>query len=163
MKLINNILVYIDDSDSIIEAIEYGVLLSKIHGAKLYGLYVVNTKALSDLLRARIFIESEQDEYARELSEDGDRYLKTAKKLANSKEVEIEVVKKEGAPVSVIRTFCEDNDIDLLVIGSDRESNFKSAREELRSIKELTSIRVACNVLVVKESHKIEAAFATGV
>ena len=162
MKLINSILVYIDDSDSVIEAIEYAIMLSQIHGAKLYGLYVVNTKALNDLLHAKIFIESEQAEYAKELSDDGDRYLKTAMKLASSKGININTIKKEGSPVSEIRNFCEEQDIDLLIIGSDGDSRFKSAREELRSIKEFTSIRVACNVLIVKENEKIDRIFSLG-
>ena len=64
MKLISRILVYIDDSDTAIAAVQTAVLLAKKFDAELFGLYVINTKALSDLVKARIFVESEREEYA---------------------------------------------------------------------------------------------------
>ena len=35
--------------------------LRKQFEAELYGLYVINTKALGDLVKARIFVESERE------------------------------------------------------------------------------------------------------
>lgn len=159
MGLIKNILVYIDDSDNSIAAMEYAILLAKNYDAKLYGLFVVNTKALHDLLTAHIFVETEQAEYAQELRADADRYLRMALKLAQSKGVAIETEKVEGSIATEIRNFCEQKNIDLLVLSSDDDTRSKSYRDEFRSSKDLAARRVSCNVLIVKDENLVENEF----
>ncbi len=160
MKLVNKILVYIDDSDAAIAAIQASILLAKQFEAELYGLYVINTKALGDLVKARIFVESEREEYARELEEDADRYLRLARRLADSKKVAIEAEKVQGTPHSEIRKAVEEKGIDLLVVGV--ESNrTKSLREELHSDKDMAMKQVTCEVLCVKNEERMERCFET--
>lgn len=159
MGLIKNILVYIDDSDNSIAAMEYAILLAKNYEANLHGLFVVNTKALNDLVIAHIFVESEQAEYAKELQADADRYLRMAVKLAQSKGIEIKTHKVEGAVATEIRNFCDQEEIDLLVLSGDEDSRTKSYREEFCSSKDLAGRRVSCNVLIVKEEASVERAF----
>lgn len=159
MNLINRILVFIDDSDASIAAIQYAVLLAKKMDAELYGLFVVNTKALNDLVKAHIFVVSEQAEYQEELQADADRYLRLATKLANSKNVAIVTEKKEGSPPSEIRKFVAENKIDLLVVGTDDDGRMKSLRDEVASNKDLTTRRVDCNVVIVKNIDGVEQIF----
>ena len=74
--LIERILVNLDGSEESMTAAEYAVLLARQTGAELTAAYVVNTRALRDLVRSRIFLESEEEEYSRDLESDADRYLK---------------------------------------------------------------------------------------
>ncbi len=160
MKLISRILVYIDDSDTAVAAIQTAVLLAKKFDAALYGLYVINTKALSDLVKARIFVESEREEYARELEADAERYLRLARKLAAAKKIDIMAEKIQGTPHREIREFAETNKIDLLVVGVDN-SRMKSLREEAAGDKEVAIRRVPCDVLCVKNEERAELCFDT--
>lgn len=160
MNLYNKILVYIDDSDLSIAAIEYAVLAAKQTESTLYGLYVVDTSALKELVKAHIFVETEKREYEAELKADGDRYLRLAKRLANSKQVDICLEKAEGSPSSVIRKAVEEKGIDLLILGFDEDGRrLKSFREELASDKNLAIRRVPCNVLLVKDVDRMETLF----
>lgn len=160
MKLISKILVYIDDSDTAIAAIQASILLAKQYRAQLYGLYVVNTKALSDLVKARIFVQSEKDEYTQELEADADRYLRLAQKLADSKKVAIETEKIQGTPHREIRKVVEEKGIDLLVVGVD-VNRTKSLREELASDKDIALKQVTCEILCIKDDERIERCFET--
>ena len=86
---INNILVYIDGTEASISAAMYAIALSKSTGASLTALYVINTKALNDLVKARIFLAEEEIEYHQDLEKDAERYLNHVKKLAEQKDITI--------------------------------------------------------------------------
>ena len=64
---IKKILVYVDGSEQSITAAQYSICLAKYLKAELYALYVVNTRALNDLVSARIFLKSEHEETAPEM------------------------------------------------------------------------------------------------
>ena len=89
---INKILVYVDGTESSITAAQYAVVLSRATGAQLSAMYVVNTRALEDLLKARIFIKAEEEEYKRDLEADASRYLNHVRSLARKKGLAVEVV-----------------------------------------------------------------------
>lgn len=158
MNPINKILVYVDDSDESIAASQYAILLAKAMGVKLTALFVINTKALQDLLKAKIFISSEQQEYEHDMREDGNRYLNLVKKMATSKNVEIETILKEGTPHIEIKDLTESIKPDVLVIGSENHK-IKSLREELVTEKEHAARIVRCNVILIKDVDKIETMF----
>ena len=88
---IRKILVYVDGTEGSITAAQYAVVLSRSTGAQLTALYVVNTRALEDLLKARIFIKAEEEEYKRDLEADANRYLNHVQSLARKKGQAVEV------------------------------------------------------------------------
>ncbi len=49
------IVAYIDGSESSMTALMYAIKLAKEHHARATAVYVVNTKALSDLVKSGIF------------------------------------------------------------------------------------------------------------
>ena len=55
----SRILVYLDGSEGSINALMYSIILAKSTGAELHAVYVVNTKALGDLVRSHIFVDQE--------------------------------------------------------------------------------------------------------
>ncbi|OQY34510.1 MAG: universal stress protein UspA [Spirochaetaceae bacterium 4572_59] len=150
---IKHILVYLDGTEESLTAAQYAICLSKATGALLSAMYIVNTRALNDLVKSHIFIESEQDEYQRDLQEDARKYLRLMEKMAQEKSVAVSVYEESGAVQGVIRDFIRNNDVDLLVSG--KVSNIRSRRDELNNDTERVIRNVSCSVLVVKDEERV--------
>lgn len=149
----SKILVYLDGSEGSISALMYSIMLAKSSGAELHTVYVVNTKALGDLVKSRIFINEEQNEYLKDLKEDAKRHIKHALKLSASKDIDIETAILEGSPHNEIISYIKSNSIDLLIIGS--VNVIRSRREELLSENDRMLRTSDCPVLVVKDNDQI--------
>jgi nucleotide-binding universal stress UspA family protein len=150
---IGKILVYIDGSEESITAAQYAIMLGASTGAEVTAMYVVNTRALSDLVKSKIFLVSEQDEYQRDLEADADRYLNHVREMARSKGVAIETVKTNGTVHSEIKQAVTDGDYDLLVIGE--LSRIRSRRDEFYDDSERAMRAVPCSVLIVKDEDRV--------
>jgi len=147
------ILVYIDGSDTCITAAQYALFLAKSLRKALCALYVVDTKVLADLVKARIFIKTEAADYEYDLQEDGRRYLSYVESLARAKglacetelvtgEVNVEVAKKAKAMGAEILVLNE-----LERHRSRRDSHFDEKERILR--------RVECTVVIVKDEERV--------
>ena len=147
------IVVYLDGSESSMTAIMYGIKLAKEHDAKLTAVYVINTRALSELVKAGIFVAIERDEYQKDLQQDADRYLRHASRLASQKMVAIETVKLEGAVHMVMKDLLKAQKADLLVLGG--ITDIRSRREELASETDRMMRTSPCPVLVVRDDDVI--------
>ncbi|MFA5699249.1 MAG: universal stress protein [Sphaerochaeta sp.] len=147
------IVAYIDGSESSMTALMYAIKLAKEHNAQATAVYVVNTKALSDLLKSGIFVAVERDEYQKDLFEDADRYLRHATRLAEEKGVEIETVKLEGSVHAVVKELVKRIEADLLILGG--VSDIRSRRDELASETDRMMRTAPCPVLVVREDDDI--------
>jgi len=150
---IKKILVYVDGTESSITAAQYAVVLSRATGAQLAALYVVNTRALEDLLKARIFIKAEEEEYKRDLEADANRYLNHVQSLARKKGLTLEVVSVSGSVQQEIKKYVQENEIDLLVIGE--LSHVRSRRDEFYNEAERAMRSVSCSVLIVKDEDRV--------
>lgn len=149
----SDILVYLDGSEGSLSAAMYSIMLAKSTNANLHALYVVNTKALGDLLNAHIFIDMEKNEYLEDLVKDSERHLRHMKKLALSKDCEVTVLSVEGAPHTEVMKYIKENNIDLLLLGS--INTIHSRREELVSETDRMLRTSPCPVLVVKDDEEI--------
>ena len=149
---IRKILVYVDGTEGSITAAQYAVVLSRSCRAELTALYVVNTRALDDLLKTRIFVKAEGEEYQRDLQEDAGRYLNHVRSLARKKGLAIQTVHKSGSVHQEIRSFVQENAIDLLVIGE--LSHVRSRRDEFYNEAERAMRAVPCCVLMVKDEQR---------
>jgi nucleotide-binding universal stress UspA family protein len=154
---IRKVLVYVDGTEESVTAAHYAVLLCRSTGAELSAAYVVNTRALTDLVKTRIFLQSEQQEYQRDIEADADRYLNHIREIAHQKGVAIDTVKGSGTPNQEIRRIVEEKDIDLLVIGE--ISQVRSRRDEFYNETERAMRRVNCSVLVVKDEDRVWSLF----
>ena len=151
------ILVHLDGSEGSIAATQLAICLSRHHDAELTALYVVNTRAINDLLKAHIFIESEEEDYQRDLESDAERYLNHARDLARSKGVAIETEKRSGSVHQEIKKCISENDIDLLVLGE--ISHVRRRRDQMYGEAEIAMQRAGCSVLIVKDEEKVWAQF----
>jgi nucleotide-binding universal stress UspA family protein len=143
------IAVYVDGSEASITAAMYAVVLAKTTGASLTALYVINTRALQDLVKARIFLQVEQDEYQHDLEADADRYLKHVRKLGEQKGVLVETVCVSGTVHREIKNHVKEMEADLLVVGG--ISQIRSRRDEIVNETERAMRSVPCPVLIVKD------------
>lgn len=150
---IRRILVYIDGTEEAITAAQYAICLAKNTGASLHALYVINTRALNDLVKARIFLDSEEAEYHRDLETDADRYLKHVDKMARRKGLEVRLEKCNGTVHQEIKKMVEKIDADILVIGE--LSHIRSRRDEFYNETERAMRLVQCSVLMVKDEERV--------
>jgi len=147
------ILVYIDGSDTCITAAQYAIFLARSLAKPLCAIYVVDTRILADLVKARIFVSSEATDYEYDLQQDGRRYLSYVQQLGRAKgvecdaeiitgEVNLEVVKKAKALDAEILVLNE-----LEPHRSRRDSHFDEKERILR--------RVECTVVVAKDEERV--------
>ena len=125
---IGRILVSIGGNERSLLAAQYAVALARLLGAELVAVYVVDTKILAGLLKARIFVRMEEMDYARDLEEDGRRYLNHVRDLAEAKGVTVSTVLEKGEVHTIVTAKARETGADLLVMGeldtpaSDRKS-----------------------------------------
>lgn len=150
---IRKIMVYIDGSEQSITAAQYAIVLAKTLGSELYALYVVDTRALAELVKSHIFLDSEQDEYRRDLEGDATRYLNHVRELARRKGVAVTTEKSSGAVNVEIKNKVTEFGIDLLVIGDIPQ--IRSRRDELYNETERAMRSVPFPVLIAKGEDKI--------
>ena len=150
---VKKIMVYVDGSEGSVTAAQYGICLSRITGAEFYILYVVNTRALSDLVSAKIFLKAEEEEYKKDIDADADRYLNHVKRLALEKGVAAKVLKASGSVNVEIKNFVKEHNIDLLMIGE--LSKIQSRRDELYNESERAMRSVDCSVMIVKDGERV--------
>ena len=77
----SKILVYLDGSEGSMTAAMYSILLAESTKAELHASYVVNTKALSDLVKSRVFVDQEKMEYLEDLKKDAKRHIRHTERL----------------------------------------------------------------------------------
>jgi len=152
-KPIKKIMVYVDGTEQSVTAAQYAICLAAFSGAELLAQYVVNTKAVEDLLKARIFLRDEQVEYERDMEADAERYLDYVDELAARKGLSIIKKRSKGSVHKEIVDAVSENGIDLLVIGE--LSRIGSRRDEFYDESERAMRAVPCSVLIVKDEEAV--------
>ncbi len=150
---IRKIMVYVDGTEQSVTAAQYAVCLASFSGAELIALYVINTRAMEDLLKARIFLKEEQVEYEHDMGADAERYLNFINELAVKKGVSIIKRRSRGSVHKEIVNVVNEEEVDLLVIGE--LSRIRSRRDELYDETERAMRAVRCSVLIVKDEDRV--------
>ncbi|HBE04686.1 MAG: universal stress protein UspA [Spirochaetes bacterium GWF1_41_5] len=151
--LIKRILVYIDGTEAGSTASLGAVILARSIQAELHALYVINTRALSDLVKTHIFLQSEEEEYHRDLEADADRYLNFIKNTGLQKGLQVITHKKSGTVHAEIKNIIAEIRADLLVIGE--LSHIQSRRDQFYDEQERAMRIVNCPVLIIKDDDRI--------
>jgi nucleotide-binding universal stress UspA family protein len=150
---IKKIMVYIDGTEQSVTAAQYAICLASSSGAELVACYVVNTRAMEDLLKARIFLQDEQVEYEHDMEADSERYLNYVNDLAAKKGVSITKKQSRGSVHKEIVDIVNKEQIDLLIVGE--LSRIRSRRDEFYDETERAIRMVNCSVLIVKDQDKV--------
>jgi nucleotide-binding universal stress UspA family protein len=146
-------MVYIDGTEQSVTAAQYAICLASFSGAELIAYYVINTRAVEDLLKARIFLKDEQVEYEHDMEADAERYLNYINELAVKKGVSVIKKQSRGSVHKEIADSIEADDVDLLVIGE--LSRIRSRRDEFFDEAERAMRSVPCSVLIVKDEDRV--------
>ncbi len=149
----SEILVYLDGSESSMSACMYAILLARSTGSRLHAVYCINTKALGDLVKARIFVSQEKAEYLADLKKDAERHIRHTKKLAESRHVNLVTTVTEGSPSAEVSHYIKAHGIQLLVLGS--VNMIRSRREELTSETDRMLRTSPCPVLVTRDDESV--------
>jgi nucleotide-binding universal stress UspA family protein len=150
---IKKIMVYIDGTEQSVTAAQYAICLASSSGAELIACYVVNTRAMEELLKARIFLRDEQVEYEHDMEADSERYLNYVNDLAAKKGVSITKKQSRGSVHKEIVDIVNKEQIDLLIVGE--LSRIRSRRDEFYDETERAIRMVNCSVLIVKDQDKV--------
>jgi nucleotide-binding universal stress UspA family protein len=150
---IKKIMVYIDGTEQSVTAAQYAICLASSSGAELVACYVVNIRAMEDLLKARIFLQDEQVEYEHDMEADSERYLNYVNDLAAKKGVSITKKQSRGSVHKEIVDIVNKEQIDLLIVGE--LSRIRSRRDEFYDETERAIRMVNCSVLIVKDQDKV--------
>jgi nucleotide-binding universal stress UspA family protein len=152
-KPINKIMVYIDGTEQSVTAAQYAICLASFSGAELIVHYVINTRAMEDLLKARIFLKDEEAEYEHDMEADAERYLNYVGELAARKGVTITKKRGKGSVHKLVVEAISEDEVDLLVIGE--LSRIRSRRDEFYDEAERAMRTAPCSVLIVKDEDKV--------
>ena len=150
---IKKIMVYVDGTEQSVTAAQYAICLASFSGAELIAYYVINTRAVDDLLKARIFLKDEQVEYEHDMEADAERYLNYINELAVKKGVSVSKKRSRGSVHKEIVDSIETDEVDLLVIGE--LSRIRSRRDEFFDETERAMRAVSCSVLIVKDEDRV--------
>ncbi len=108
-----NIMIATDGSENSERAIYHGIEIAKLSGAAVYALYVVDTQStISENWTAGKEIIYEV------MRNDGEKAVSIIKKIGEASGVEVKEVVLDGYPSNEIIEFAENNNIDLIVMGT---------------------------------------------
>jgi nucleotide-binding universal stress UspA family protein len=107
-----NIVIATDGSDNTQRAISYGIEIAKLSRATVYALHVVDTSSFSQSWTAG------REAMYEILRKDGQKATSKIKEYGEASGVEVIEVLLEGHPSNEIIDFAENNNIDLIVMGT---------------------------------------------
>ncbi|MGA9152327.1 MAG: universal stress protein [Candidatus Nitrosopolaris sp.] len=131
-----------DSSDASMDAAGYATAISQRYNAEVYALHIIHADV--DLYGLH-----ETSEFTRNMRNEGEKYLDKFKVKANEKDVQIktEIISSKDISGGIL-DFAEENNIDLIIIGTRGRSGFK--RLLLGSVASHVVTYAHCPVLVVK-------------
>jgi nucleotide-binding universal stress UspA family protein len=138
----------VDSSETVARAARRAVEVAARVNAKIYAVTVVDTDTLSQLLKGRILVQEEMEEFEHDLAESSKRYLRMAAKVAEEAGVELEEVQLKGGWHQTILAQQRDLDAGLLVLGGFTYSMTK--RDLVAKAKQHIIDEIPCPVLIVK-------------
>ncbi|ETA67705.1 MAG: hypothetical protein PWQ51_1838 [Methanolobus sp.] len=148
--LYKNIFIATDGSKQNQKAVMHSVELAKMSGAKLYAGYVVDTAAF-----ASIPMDAGWEMMYELLEKEANGATESVEDLAKKEGVTVETVVLEGNPSHEIIEFADNNNIDLIIMGTLGKTGFD--RFLLGSVAEKVTRNSKVPVLVVRgESEKDE-------
>lgn len=93
--------------------------LAKLMGSKVYALYVLDKNAyVPPVLETPIHLGSKWNIMEETLRQEGNDAIQYAKKVAEDMEIDYEGVVVEGDPAHAILKFAEQNEVDLIIMGT---------------------------------------------
>lgn len=144
------ILIATDGSETANEAADFGIEMLGCSGAKVYALYVIDTTPYRSVPLDKIWSKETLDEFEKA----GYEATSYVEKIGKAAGMEVESRVLRGHPAEKIVTFAEDNNIDMIIVGSLGKGGYE--RVLLGSVSEKVVRHAKIPVMVVRERHKSE-------
>ncbi len=142
------ILIATDGSETANEAADFAIEMFGCSGAKVYAVYVIDTTPYRSVSLDKIWSKETLDEFER-AGHEATSYIENAGKTVG---VDVESRVLKGHPAEKIVTFAEDNNIDMIVVGSLGKGGYEKVL--LGSVSEKVVRHAKVPVMVVRERHK---------
>ena len=146
--IFQNAIVLVDGTESSMAAARFAIDMASRTGCRLTAISAVDTDILNQLLRTRIFVEEEREDYEQELELDAGKFLRYVNELAKKQKVKVESVVLKGSPHGTILGEAKRRQADLIILGHWRTSVAK--RDILARERQLILDAAECSVLVVR-------------
>lgn len=144
------VIIATDGSETANEAADFGIEMIGCSGAKVYAVYVIDTTPYRSVPLDKIWSDKVLEEFEKE----GREATSYIEKIGKAAGVEVESRVLKGHPAEKIVTFAEDNNIDMIIMGSLGKSGYE--RVLLGSVSEKVIRHAKIPVLIVRERHKSE-------
>jgi nucleotide-binding universal stress UspA family protein len=144
------ILIATDGSETAKEAADFGIEMVGCSGAKVYAVYVIETTPYRSVPLDQIWSNNVLEEFEKE----GNEATFYVEKIAKDAGMEVESRVLKGEPAEKIVTFAEDNNIDMIIMGSLGKGGYE--RLVMGSVSEKVMRHAKIPVLVVRNRHKSE-------
>lgn len=147
-SLINHILILVDGTKSSFQAADYAIDLARTVGAQLTALAVVDTDTLRQLLNVKILVDTEMQEFERELEQSAQNQLDEVRQRAMSRRVKFDAVRRSGNSEVIVPIELAERKVDLLVMGAFQSEKVKHdliARQRQQILD-----RAVCSIVIVK-------------
>jgi len=138
---------------SIITA-KYAIYLAKLLCVKLIAIYVIDEKAIQELLKSKVFVDIEAREYEIDMEQQSRLFMQRIKALAENKKVEFDFFILKGEVHTEIANKARELGADLMVMGDLKE--VLSWKEALYSEGERIFRESPCPVVIVKNPREAE-------
>lgn len=142
------ILLMVDSSETAARAARRAVELAARLNCKIYAVTVVDTDTLSQLLKGKILVQDEMEEFESDLTASSRRYLRMVAKVAHDAGVEMEERLLKGGCHQTILAQQKELDAGLVVLGGFSYSMTK--RDLVSKAKQHIIDELPCPVLIVR-------------
>ncbi len=144
------ILIATDGSETANEAADFGIEMVGCSGAKIYAVHVIDTVPYRSVPLDQIWSKEVLEDHEK-TGYEATSYVERIAKAAGA-EVESRILK--GNPAEKIVSFAEDNNMDMIIVGSLGKGGYD--RLILGSVSEKVIRHAKVPVLIVRERHKSE-------
>ncbi|MFP4027633.1 MAG: universal stress protein [Candidatus Brocadiia bacterium] len=143
----SKILLLAESTDEGMEAARSAIALAGDEEATLLILSVVDSHTLKQLLKNRIFVEDEMEQYEQDLEKSAQKQLNYVAQLASKAKVEHRTSLVRGACHTSVLNKQKETQADLLIMGTYRATTVKT--ELMGREKQLIIDEIPCPVLLV--------------
>ncbi len=143
-----HILVWIDGTDSADRACKTAIGMARASRAKVTAVTVVDTETLGTLLKQRLLVMDEMNEFEVELTASAEKYLRNAKDTAAKAGVKMDTVLLKGSAHSAMLAEQSSKSADLIIMGTFNSADIR--RDLTARGRQLVVDGAPCHVLLVR-------------
>ena len=145
-KVLKKIMIATDGSETAEKAVDFGVKIVGLSGAKVYAIYVIDTTPYYSIPLDQVWSK----EVYEQVEKMGHEITADVEKTAKAAGLEAESIVLKGDPAENIVNFAEEQNVDMIIVGSLGKGKFE--RLVIGSVSEKVVRHAKVPVLVVREN-----------